>query len=60
MDVSMGSVMVGDDGGGGQNFSVSVPVSGLGHNYQVLASENMTDPDWQNATDVLPGMAGSC
>jgi regulation of enolase protein 1 (concanavalin A-like superfamily) len=42
-------------GAGGSDLILSVPVSGLGHNYQVKSSESLVDPVWENATDVFPG-----
>jgi hypothetical protein len=43
---------------GGTNISMSVTDSGLGHNFQVWASESLADPDWQISSDVWPGNGG--
>jgi beta-glucosidase len=57
-DVIMESVVLTGDLGGSQNISFTVPASGLGHNYQVFASESLTDPDWQAVSDVYVGSGG--
>ncbi|MDF7797943.1 carbohydrate-binding protein [Pontiellaceae bacterium B1224] len=57
-DVVMGEVVFGSDGEGGQQLSVSVENSGLGHNYQLLSSGSLTEPAWKNASDVLAGNGG--
>jgi hypothetical protein len=54
-DVAIGTIDIGEDGSGGATFALSVPDSELGHNYQVLTSGSLTDPDWQPATDVILG-----
>ncbi len=57
-EVVIGTASVVADGSGGENFGLYLNASVLGHNYQILASESLTEPDWQPASDVTPGNGG--
>lgn len=56
-DVVLDSVAVATNGDG-QLISMSVPVSGLGHDYRVKSSPSLVDPVWEDASDVLQGNGG--
>jgi hypothetical protein len=58
-DGVIGTVEISSDGAGGQRFELSVPNLELGHNAQVFTSASLMDPDWQPATDVMPGTGGA-
>lgn len=57
-DVLIDAVSVGDDGSGGQEFSMSVTNSGTGVSYQVKSTLSLTDPDWQNTGGLVDGNGG--
>jgi hypothetical protein len=57
-DVVMDSIGIIENGSGGQNVSMSIAASGLGHNYQVKSAEDLINPDWQDASEVQPGNGG--
>jgi len=57
-DVVMSSVGISSDGIGGENMTMSVLNSGLGHNYRVKAATDLAAPVWVDATGVLPGNGG--
>ncbi|MDF7809470.1 hypothetical protein P4E94_18655 [Pontiellaceae bacterium B12219] len=50
----MGNVVI-DEG----ELSMVVTNSGLGHNYQLKFTDDLTVPNWQNATGVLEGNGGA-
>jgi hypothetical protein len=56
-DVFVDSVQLAANGIG-EVLSLVVPVSGLGHSYQVLSTSSLADPNWQAASGVLAGNGG--
>jgi hypothetical protein len=57
-DVIMDASVVLENGAGGKSFSITLPVSGLGYTYHVLASEDLIDPDWQSVSESFLGNGG--
>lgn len=40
------------------DFTVAVSNSCLGHNYRVWSTDDLSDPNWQEVTGILPGNGG--
>ncbi|MDF7799579.1 carbohydrate-binding protein, partial [Pontiellaceae bacterium B1224] len=57
-DVVIDQVGIQTNTAGGYYIAVSVDESNLGHNYQVVLSESLLEPDWQAASDVNTGNGG--
>lgn len=57
-NVAIGSVSSESNGGGGTDFRITMPSSGLGQFYQVLGSGDLASPIWVNESAVLMGNGG--
>ncbi|MEI6891840.1 MAG: carbohydrate-binding domain-containing protein [Pontiella sp.] len=58
-DVVIGSLVIGDDGSGGQQLLITILESGLGHHYRVLSTASLVDPNWENTSQEYLGNGGA-